>query len=529
MRSLVLSALLLLAVVNHCAAQAPTIKWWYDLLDASFGQSAAGDIDKDGTTEIVFGCYRNDSCIYALNAENGSLQWKFNAKTASAEGCNDAAILIADTDNDDTLDVVVTASCNPTTYCFRGKNGAIKWQTPSAGSDSPPSFADVDNDTKPEVLFGGFDGKIRCLNAENGTVAWTLPVFGNAWVQTAPTLTDIDNDGQLDVVAATWAFHPDTSRVYAFNGANQSLMWSKPVSDYVYHGTAVGDIDNDGKPELLLGDYSGKVYAINAEDGSSLWTYQAQVYVGAPVTIADVDLDGFCDVLFCDAYGIGALNRFGSSIWYYAIPNYGQSFRGVAVADVSGDAKPDIVFGTQTGSVYALNGANGALLWSVDLKAHIGKDFDIDNAPLISDFDHDGHIDVFIVGGKSSYPNFSNNYGRAYMLSCAAGSGPDWMMFQHDEKRLSNVCQFPLGIAPVSAEDELVVYPNPTEGILHLQGCSDGEIVIYSMSGLVEMCIAATGKTTEVNIRQVPDGLHLFTFKNKKGISRHLIVKAGLR
>jgi outer membrane protein assembly factor BamB len=74
-------------------AQSPTIKWWFDTKDASFGQSAAGDIDGDGKLEIVFGCYRNDSSIYALNAEDGSLLWKYNAH-GSGEGCNDVAPVI---------------------------------------------------------------------------------------------------------------------------------------------------------------------------------------------------------------------------------------------------------------------------------------------------------------------------------------------------------------------------------------------------------------------------------------------------
>lgn len=504
-------------------AQTPTIKWWYDVLDSSFGMSAAGDIDKDGKMEIVFGCYRNDSCIYALNAENGTLQWKYNAKTNLAEGCNDVAILIADTDNDDTLDVVVPSSCNPKTYCFRGKDGTVKWQTPTAGSDSPPTFADIDNDGKPEILHGGFDGKVMCLNAENGSVAWTLPVFSNAWTQTAPTLVDLNGNGQLDIVVSTWAFSPDTSRIYAFNGATQSLMWSKAVSDYVYHGTAVGDIDKDGKPELIFGDYNGVIYALNGENGSTLWTYQAQVYVGAPVTIADVNQDGYCDVLFCDGYGVGALDRFGNSMWYYAIPNFGQSFRGVAVSDVTGDWKPDIIFGTNTGSVYALNGANGNLHWAFDLKAHIGKDFDINHAPLISDFDSDGLMDVFIVGGSTDYPNFSANYGRAYLLSTGPGHGPDWLMFQHDVRRQSNVCEFPVSINEPLQDMNLNIYPNPSSGVVHLMGGLSGEVNVYNCLGQCIVKKKVESSSTTLDLTQLKSGIYFLEHVDGQKVRRQRI------
>ena len=61
-----------LLFTSRTEAQTPTIKWFYDVNDASFGQSAAADIDHDNKLELVFGCYRNDSCVYALNAEDGS-------------------------------------------------------------------------------------------------------------------------------------------------------------------------------------------------------------------------------------------------------------------------------------------------------------------------------------------------------------------------------------------------------------------------------------------------------------------------
>ena len=78
--------LFLLAAVSKANAQFPQIKWWFDTDDSAFGQSASGDIDKDGKPEIVFGCYRNDSMVYALNAENGTLLWKYNTHSALSGG-----------------------------------------------------------------------------------------------------------------------------------------------------------------------------------------------------------------------------------------------------------------------------------------------------------------------------------------------------------------------------------------------------------------------------------------------------------
>lgn len=62
------------------------ILWTYNFKAPSFGSAAVGDIDNDGKMEIVFGTYFNDENIYALNAEDGSLLWKYNTKS-----CNDAS------------------------------------------------------------------------------------------------------------------------------------------------------------------------------------------------------------------------------------------------------------------------------------------------------------------------------------------------------------------------------------------------------------------------------------------------------
>src|SRR5512133_392900 len=182
-----------LSTVAH--AETPSILWRFNTLDASFGQSAAADLDRDGRLEVAFGCYRRDSSIYVLNAEDGSLLWRFNARGRSSEGCNDAAPLLADVDADGDIEVIVAGSCNPTTWCVNGSTGAIEWATPSRGSDSPPPLADIDGDGRQEILHGEFGGYVICLNGEDGSVAWELAVDTNSWIQTAPTIFDADGDG----------------------------------------------------------------------------------------------------------------------------------------------------------------------------------------------------------------------------------------------------------------------------------------------------------------------------------------------
>lgn len=511
-------------------AQIPQIKWYYDTYDASYGQSAAGDIDLDGKLEIVFGCYRNDSSVYALNAEDGTLLWKYNTHPNGYEGCNDAAPIIYDIDGDDSLEVIVPGSCNPTTFCFRGSNGTVKWQTPSAGSDSPPTIGDIDNDGILEVLHGGFDGHVLCINGQNGVVKWSLAVDENSWIQTAPTIVDLDGNGQLDFVVATWAFSGDTSRVYAYRGNDHSLLWQHSIPDVMYHGTAVSDLDGDGQPELVIGSYNGKLYCLNGADGNEKWVYtyspSSFYYVGAPASIADLNNDGKCETLFVNSDEVVALTDTGSLLWHYTIPGYGTAFRGAAIADINGDNMPDVVFGTSNGSVTVLNGTNGSMIWKYDLAAHYGKAFEIDHAPLIADFDNDGTIDVFIVGGHGEYPNFQNDYGRAYMLSAGIGSGPPWLMFQHDIRRQSSLC----GVSAVSIPEHksenrnpFAIYPNPASNTIEITGLENGTTEIFTLQGQIVKIIPISNLKTVIDISNLAAGVYLIRAKNENGISSRLL------
>ncbi|MCX6230634.1 MAG: FG-GAP-like repeat-containing protein [Bacteroidetes bacterium] len=526
MKKIVLLLLIFISNLFTVFSQTPQINWWFNTRDASFGQSAAGDIDKDGKLEIVFGCYRNDSCVYALNAENGTLLWKYNTHTTYAEGCNDAAPLIADVDGDDSLEVVVAGSCNPKTFCFRGSNGSIKWQTPTAGSDSPPVIADIDNDGKLEILQGGFDGHVMCFNAQTGAVKWSLVVDSNSWVQTAPTILDLDIDGLLDFVVATEK--SDSNRVYAYRGSNHTLMWKYTMNDWVYHGTAVADLDGDGKPELVIGDYSGRLVALNGENGSLAWDYvwsaSAGYYIGSPVTIADINNDGLCEIIFCNWFKIIALKNNGSLLWSYSIPAYETAFRGIIAADVNNDNTKDVIFGTSNGLVIALKGNTGDTLWTVNLAAHYGNTFEIDNAPLLSDFDHDGKLDLFIIGGHAEYPNFGNDYGRAYSLKLGVANGPDWLMFQHDIRRQSSLCYSVSAITENNVKD-LNIYPNPVGDIFIIESVLQGQIELFNLQGQILKSIMHENFTTNIDISTLPAGIYILKLINKNEVVTKKIIK----
>jgi outer membrane protein assembly factor BamB len=449
--------------------QAPQIKWHFDLKAPAFGQAAFADIDGDGKPEIVFSSYMNDGEIYALNAEDGSLLWHY--KTGD---CNDAAPIIYDVDGDGKPEVILASSCLTTMYCFDGATGAVKWTVPTSGTDSPPSIGDVDNDGKPEILDGGFDGGVMCINGEDGSVKWNQPVALSGTIQTSAAILDVNGDGQLDFVVASWDLG-GTNHFWAYRGDTHALLWESDLpTDVIYHGASFGDVDGDGKPELAFGCYDDTVRLLNAEDGSLKWKFDmgAYNYIGAPVVMADVDNDGLYELIAIGWYKVKAISSTGSEKWNYDIPGYAQCFRGPALSDIDNDGLLELVFGTDDGKVIALNGEDGSEKWKLDLAADYGDTLDIDHAPVIGDFDGDGKLDGFVVGGLTRYPNISNDYGRAYCFTLGDGTGPDWPMFQHDIVRSSRVpLDWYTGITANDSKKEVTVNvaPNPFRNDLRIR------------------------------------------------------------
>ena len=511
----IIACFLLILFSPICLAQYPQILWQVDLDAPSFGSAAVADIDNDNYPEIVFGTYFNDEKVYALNAEDGSELWSFNTSS-----CNDASPVIYDVDLDGQLEVIIPASATCIVYCFNGADGTVEW-TRNTGHcmDSPPSIADVDNDQKPEIVVGTFQGYVFCLNGENGSIQWQVNLGPTSAIESCPNIVDLDNDGQLDIVVAQWA---GDYRIYALKGDSGTELWHSDLpSDHLYHGGSFADLDQDNKPEIVIGCYDSKVYCLNGEDGSLNWNYPCPFYVGSPTSLGDLNQDGLLEVVFASYSTIYALTSTGSFLWDYSTG--GNVFRGVALADVDGDDSLDVIFGSDDGYLRAVKGYDGSLNWQIDLQSHYQDSFEIDHAPVIADFDLDGKLDVFIVGGYVS--NTDSNHGRAYALTAGGGNGPGWTMFRHDHRRSGCFQGFPGGveegpvqinhqssnfnIQPFSTDNNLTVdFTITQEGMVELK--------LYDLSGkLIKLLIShhfQPGKYTEqFNLEhfEISSGLYL--------------------
>lgn len=295
---------------------------------------------------------------------------------------------------------------------------SILWEydtgTPAFGS---AAAADLDQDGRLEIVFTTYtnDGRAHCLNAEDGSVAWIYDIGGCGDV--APLIYDVNNDGQLEVVI-NGSCNPT---VFCLDGSNGDLLWSQPSGGGDSPPTAA-DIDEDGLPEILFGNFSGEIRILNGEDGSLnkvLDVIPGGSALQTEPTLVDVNQDGRLDIMAANYFNTNGLfvwaydYETGLPIWTNerSVPEADfHAYHGGAIADIDQDGLPEYVLGSGAGLVYAINLEDGSDLWERTVSAsNMG-------AVSIADVDADGQPEV--IFNNNDYLTFDD---RIWVLNGADG------------------------------------------------------------------------------------------------------------
>ena len=201
----------------------------------------------------------------------------------------------------------------------------------------------------------------------------------------APAVGDMDNDGVPEIAVRNKVFHADGTVLAGFVGQTAVTTLGSPM-DF----NALADLDGDGTLELVSGN---KAWRVN---GTALWD-RADLPGGSPA-VADLNRDGVPDVAVVQpsAHSLIALNgRTGVTLWgaieiNRITPTMGPSGGGPpTVADFDGDGAPEVA--TAGGDNYlVLRGATGERLWhtiSQDTSSRV-------TGSSVFDFEGDGRAEV---------------------------------------------------------------------------------------------------------------------------------------
>jgi len=222
--------------------------------------------------------------------------------------------------------------------------------------------ADFDGDGRPDLAVAHQYGVAVFRNSGTGSVAGIFsPKFDLPVGQITFDLhaADFDGDGKLDLVAIN--YNESTASIFR-NISTNGVIASAPKVDFAAgtdpHNSTVGDIDGDGKLELIVTSFSqGKIRILRNTSGPGSINFAPPVEFAtlpAPhgVGVQDLDGDGKPDVvvvshttstpgtiIFRNVSTPGVID--GSSLQAVGtLPANGAS---LAFGDFDGDGRPDLV------------------------------------------------------------------------------------------------------------------------------------------------------------------------------------------
>jgi len=261
----------------------------------------------------------------------------------------------------------------------------------SASHDESPAFTDMDGDGKPELvtISNGFGGWAK-PDWANPQAAWTfVPVTAKgSWGQYIHGLgtADVNGDGRRDLVLSEgWWEQPSISSPTPW-ASHPATFWGQDDPSESYGGAQMfaDDVDGDGDRDVVTSlqahgwglawfENQGGAFIKHMIMNTRVQEAEYGVAFAQPhaVELADIDGDGLLDIVTgkrkgAHGYGLSAAELDAPAVlyWFKLVRQVGQSPRyephlidsqaGVGtqltVADVNGDALPDILTAGRAGA-----------------------------------------------------------------------------------------------------------------------------------------------------------------------------------
>lgn len=345
---------------------------------ASFGNIHLKDIDGDKRLDIVapsanqgegFKVLRNTAAGNGLVSFDAPINFTTATQLLGPASGNLAA---GDFDGDGKPDIVqITSYARALAVRRNTSTGSqIKFDTAvivkedyfvHVGGIQSITVDDINKDGKPDIIIRNSSGRnieIYVNSTTGASIAFEEAIDIPLQYEVATVqVEDIDNDQLPDLVATVVAgasYMPCLS-VLRNTSSGKNISFSNEVlfGEFPSYHLLIGDLDGDGKPEIITNDYLGLIILRNTSTpGNIVFTTGARLTINHSYFLAigmnDLNGDGKPDILltqsdldsvavYPNTSATGTIS-FGNRYSYFV----GKSPDAVVSGDVNGDGKPDI-------------------------------------------------------------------------------------------------------------------------------------------------------------------------------------------
>jgi outer membrane protein assembly factor BamB len=204
---------------------------------------------------IVVGSINN--AVYTLEGDSGNIRWKFETggEVWSSPSYNGNEIFIGSDDG--------------FLYCL-DMDGKLLWKTKLNGKirSSSPCLS-FDEDQRPSVFIGTYNGGMFCLNQSTGMIRWSKQI-------TKPVMASPATIKDKVFFAAS------DKKLYCFQMKDGSRIWDFETGDKIWSSPSISEYDGI----IFLGSLDSHIYGIDINTGRQTWKFPTMNMVDSSAAIA---------------------------------------------------------------------------------------------------------------------------------------------------------------------------------------------------------------------------------------------------